>query len=94
MAKLTDLERRFLRYHGIPAREIARIEDISIGRVLEVWAALKDRGAIAHTTGVSQGPVCEQLSFDQIDRLMRGNRAPLELRNHEIGWTTDTESSW
>lgn len=34
------------------------------------------------------------MSFDQIDRMMRGNRAPVVPVNAEIGWTPETEGSW
>jgi hypothetical protein len=47
------------------------------------------RGGPAH-----QGPAQEQLSFSEFDRMMRGNRAPVEPVNPEIGWTPDTEGSW
>jgi hypothetical protein len=41
-----------------------------------------------------QGPAQEQLSFAEFDRMMRGNRAPVEPINPEIGWTPETEGSW
>lgn len=91
---LSDLERRVLRYQGLPAREIARLERITVARVLEVWAALKDRGVIPHTPGVEPHPAVEQLTFDQVDRMMRRNCAPKTPANREVGWTTDTEALW
>jgi hypothetical protein len=92
---LTARERRFLNYEGLPAKTIAIVERMTIDDVLEMWASLKDRGIVRHTIGVRpHGPACEQLSLDQVDRMMRGNRAPAAPANPEIGWTPDTEGSW
>jgi DNA-binding CsgD family transcriptional regulator len=93
MAKLTALERRFLNYQGLPASEIARIEHLTVTRVLAIWRSLKDRGVV-RVAAEHAGPAHEQLSLDQIDRLMRGNRAPIAPANAELGWTTETEGSW
>lgn len=95
MTRLTQRERRFLNYQGLPAKSIAVIEKLTIDEVLEIWAQLKARGVVRHTIGARpQGPACEQLSLDQLDRMMRGNRAPVTPANPEIGWTPDTEGSW
>ena len=95
MSRLTPLERRFLRYEGLPADVIARYERITVDRVLAIWSDLKDRGVLRHTVGVRpHGPAVEQLSFDQLDRMMRGNRAPVAPVDPEIGWTPDTEGCW
>lgn len=93
MARLSPLERRFLNYQGLPAREIARVERLTIDQVLAVWRSLKDRGVV-RVAAEHPGPAQEQLSFDCIDRLMRGNRAPVVPRDAELGWTTETEGSW
>jgi hypothetical protein len=93
MSRLSPLERRFLNYQGLPACQIARIEGITVTRVLATWRSLKDRGVV-HVAAEHAGPAHEQLSLDQIDRLMRGNRAPTEPANAELGWTTETEASW
>jgi hypothetical protein len=94
--KLTQLERQLLRYQGVPAHVVAKAERITVDRVLEVWASLKDRGVMAGGPHHQhhEGPADEQLSFDQVDRMMRGNRAPVMPANPEIGWTPETEGSW
>jgi hypothetical protein len=91
--RLTQLERQLLRYQGIPAKDVARACGCTIDQVLDGWHSLKDRGVMAGGPA-HQGRVAEQLSFTQIDRMMRGNRAPVEPVNPEIGWTPETEGSW
>lgn len=75
MSKLTQLERRFVScYQGVPAQNIASAEGITVDRVLSTWADLKQRGLVASvaTAAAAQG----QLSLDDLDHLMRANRAP------------------
>lgn len=94
MAALSQIERRFLNYRGMPAREIAKAEGMTVDQVLATWRQLKERGVVPSTAYAHEGPVLEQLSLDQLDRMMRGNRAPIEPANAEVGWTTETEGTW
>jgi hypothetical protein len=82
MPALTQLERRFLNYQGLPADQIARVERMTVDQVLATWRRLKELGVV-HATAYQPhaGPVHEQLSLDQLDRMMRGNRAPLQPAN-------------
>lgn len=91
--KLTQLERALLRYQGIPAKDVARACGCTLDQVMDGWAALKDRGVMAGGPA-HQGPVQGQLSFTELDRMMRGNRAPVTPADPEIGWTPETEGSW
>lgn len=97
MARLSALERRFVsRYQGLPAIEICKVEpSLTVDGVLAVWRKLKEQGVVRAAYMPHPGPVQEQLSLDQIDRMMRGNRAPAEPTNHEIGWTTsEPDALW
>jgi hypothetical protein len=95
MTGLSARERRFLNYQGLPAEQIARVERMTVDQVLATWSSLKGRGVV-HATAYQPhaGPVQEQLSLDQLDRMMRGNRAPVEPANAEVGWTIETEGTW
>jgi hypothetical protein len=90
---LTQLERQLLRYEGMPARDVARAIGCTVDQVLSGWHKLKERGVMRGGPAY-QGPAQEQLSFAEFDRMMRGNRAPAEPTNPEIGWTPETEGSW
>jgi hypothetical protein len=72
MRKLTQRERRVLRYHGQPASVVATAERMTINEVMEIRAALRGRG-IEHSPNADADMV--QLPLDY-DRLMRDNRAP------------------
>jgi hypothetical protein len=68
-----SLERRIIdRYAGVAALEVARIEQIAPFVVRGIRAR--------HGRGVDDGHVAEpgwreQLSFEDLDRMMRGNRS-------------------
>jgi hypothetical protein len=95
MSRLTYLERRIMRYHGMPARDVARVEKLTVHEVLEVRAQLRERGHVPTTPGLDQGVYeqPQQLSLDQVDQLMRDNRAPRAV-DGEGGWTTQTDGGW
>lgn len=81
MRKLTHLERRVLRYHGQPANTVAVAERLELEVVLEVRMQLRARGHVPALPGVEQEPT--QLAFDDVDHLMRSNRAPQEGTRRE-----------
>jgi hypothetical protein len=60
--KLTYRERRVLRYHGMPAREVSVALHMSVNEVLEVRAGLRTRGHVPVSSAVEQAP--EQLMID------------------------------
>jgi hypothetical protein len=94
---MTYLERRVLRYHGMPARDVARVEKLTVHEVLEVRAQLRSRGLTPTTPGLDVGVYeqeqQEQLSLGDVDQLMRDNRAPRPV-DVEGGWTTETNGGW
>ena len=73
--KLSHLERRLLRYQGMPARDVARVERLPIERVLAIWHDLRLRGALPALPGPDR-PGEAQLSLEALDQLMTSNRAP------------------
>lgn len=74
---LTPLQRRMLRYDGVPARDVAVLERITVARVLEVRTGLQLRGLLAARPGTEAAAHEheQQLTFEEMDREMRGNRA-------------------
>lgn len=91
--RLTYLERRVLRYHGMPAKDVARVEKLSVHEVLEVRAQLRSRGHTPTTPGLDVGAYEreQQLSLTEIDQMMRSNQAP---RDSDGGWSTATDGGW
>lgn len=90
--KLTQVERRVLRYHGQPAETVAIAERLTIHQVIEIRLALRRRGVVPDFGGsLPDGPppTCteDQLSFDH---MMRANRAP-RAADVELGDTTSTD---
>lgn len=88
--KLSPLERRVLQCHGVPARHVAVAERRTVHEILEIRAMLRERGIGPISPALQVDPPEEQLSLDQIDRMMRDNRAP-QPTDSEIGWTTGTD---
>lgn len=89
--KLDQLERRMLRYHGMPARDVARVERIPVERVLRIWEDLRARGALPALASAELEP--EQLSLGELDELMTSNRGCRAAEftaeyggNHEAHW--------
>ena len=92
--RLTYRERRLLRYHGMPAKDVARVERMTVHEVLEIRAQLRERGLTPTTPGLDQG-VYEhvdetQMSMGDLDSMMRDNRAPRAV-DGDGGWTTATD---
>jgi hypothetical protein len=74
--KLTQLERRVLAYHGQPAATVSALERIPVSEVMRIRAELRGRGA-EHSPQSTDTPEQQQLELDDdVDRLMRRNRAP------------------
>lgn len=71
MSKLTQRERRVLRYHGQPAATVAVLERIPVAEVLRIRLALRSRGV----AGISPFAEETQTQLD-LDRVMRENRGP------------------
>lgn len=80
MSRLSHLERTVLGYHGQPAHIVAKVTRLSIEQVIEVRSDLRSRGHVPALPGLEQHPDEEQLSFDQVDHMMRANGAPREER--------------
>jgi len=78
MSKLTHLERKMLRYDGIPARDVAVHERCPVHEVLETRARLRARGLMPARPGTPDAAAAttavEQLTFEDLDRAMRSNR--------------------
>lgn len=85
---LTQRERTVLRYHGMPARDVARVLMLTVHEVLEIRMTLRERGAAPTSPALEREP--RQLSFGETERMMRTNRAP-QPASAELGWTTGTD---
>ena len=72
VSKLTYRERRLMRYRGMPARDVARVERMTIIEVLEIRAQLRARGVIPSVSELHQGddrtPTQLDLQFDVPER--------------------------
>ena len=89
--KLTNLERRVLKYQGMPAKDVARVEHLTLDEVMEVRAQLRSRGHGPSLVEAQPEPhVEEQMTLGQVDRMMRDNRSP-QAADAGIGWTTVTD---
>lgn len=86
--KLTDRERRLLRYHGMPAADVARVEHLTVEQVMEIRATLSRRGVTPAPPGAE--PDGTQLTMGDVEQLMRDNRAP-RAADQELGWTTSSD---
>ena len=80
MAKqLTQLERRMLRYDGIPAERVAVLERRTVHEVLDMRADLRMRGAMPARPGTEAAAAPRQLAFaivEDLAHIMRSNRSP------------------
>ena len=89
--KLTNVQRRVLRYHGQPADRVSVLERLTVHEVLEARQQLASMGAVGVTPYAEPTPAGraleDQLSFDQ---MMRANRAPRPV-DVELEHTTSTD---